>query len=353
MAGKTQRKRSNKTRKEKAAIWNQFDDEVGNLTKPTLECLYQVKEDVEFCTMCNSSLIFNDENLLTCSNPKCAIIYSNIIDDSAEWRFYGGDGGGENPARCGMPVNPLLRESSYGCKVLCNGKSSYEMRKIRRYTSWQSMPYREKSNYDDFQHIIALASTAGIPKIIIDEALRYHKDIIKQKTFRGINRDGIIAASIYIACRVHNHPRTPKELATIFNLDNSSATKGCKNAIKLLNTIECDLDEEDKTQFTTTKPEAFIDRFCSRLNFNEELVMLCKFITSRIEQIKLVQEKAPQSVAAGVIYFVAQTCNQPISKTDIHKISKISEVTINKCYKILDERQKDLIPRVILEKYGS
>ena len=81
--------------------------------------------------------------------------------------------------------------------------------------------------------------------------------------------------------------------------------------------------------------------------------MLCKFITTRIEQIKLVQEKAPQSVAAGVIYFVAQTCNQSITKTDIHKISKISEVTINKCYKILDDRQKELIPKVILEKYNS
>ena len=42
--------------------------------------------------------------------------------------------------------------------------------KITRYTSWQQF-YREKSNYDDFQHIIAIASAAGIPKII-DEALQ-------------------------------------------------------------------------------------------------------------------------------------------------------------------------------------
>ena len=74
MAGKTLRKRANKTRKDIAAIWNQFDAEVCSRPELTIECLYQVKEDVEFCTMCNSSLSFNDENLLTCSNPKCAII---------------------------------------------------------------------------------------------------------------------------------------------------------------------------------------------------------------------------------------------------------------------------------------
>ena len=53
--------------------------------------------------------------------------------------------------------------------------------------------------------------------------------ISKQKTFRGLNRHGIIAASIYISCSINNYPRTAKEIATIFNLDCTSATKGCKN----------------------------------------------------------------------------------------------------------------------------
>ena len=50
--------------------------------------------------------------------------------------------------------------------------------------------------------------------------MRYHKQTLEHKTFRGLNRDGIIAASIYIACRVNQTPRTPKEIATIFHLDN-------------------------------------------------------------------------------------------------------------------------------------
>jgi transcription initiation factor TFIIB len=112
------------------------------------------------------------------------------------------------------------------------------MRKIRRYTEWQSMPYKEKSQYDEFQRITIIAHNAGIPKIIIDEALRYHKKISEHKTFRGLNRDGIIAASIYISCRTNDCPRTAKEIATIFTLDNTSATKGCKNATTILNEIE-------------------------------------------------------------------------------------------------------------------
>ena len=103
-----------------------------------------------------------------------------------------------------MPINPLLKESSYGCKVICNSRSTYEMRKIRRYTEWQSMPYKEKSQYDEFQRIKGMSNTAaGISKIIVNDALRYHKKLSELKTFRGENRDGIIAASVYIASRVN------------------------------------------------------------------------------------------------------------------------------------------------------
>ena len=109
----------------------------------------------EICSQCNYPLYVCEDQLMICSNNKCGIIFKDIIDQSAEWRFYGADDNNNNdPTRCGMPINPLLKESSCSCKVLCGNKSSYEMHKIRRYTDWQSMPYKEKSRYDEFQLII-------------------------------------------------------------------------------------------------------------------------------------------------------------------------------------------------------
>ena len=60
-------------------------------------------------------------------------------------------------------------------------------------------------------------------KKLRDEALRQHKKISSMKTFRGFNRDGIIAASVYIACRIHNYPRTAKEIATKLNITGSGS----------------------------------------------------------------------------------------------------------------------------------
>ena len=109
---------------------------------------------------------------------------------------------------------------------------------------------------------------------------------------------------------------------------------------------------KDKTVFNTTKPEAFIERFCSKLNMNNELTKLCQFISMKIEKMNIMPENTPHSIAAGVVYFIAQICNLNISKRDVKNVSEISEVTINKCFKKLEKEKGVLLPAVILKKYS-
>tara|TARA_B100000787_G_scaffold84139_1_gene61971 strand:+ start:10328 stop:11467 length:1140 start_codon:yes stop_codon:yes gene_type:complete len=370
-----------------SAIWNLIDEEkIENKKKFNIEN----KTNSKICIKCNSEQLLGDEGFYVCSNKKCAYILRNQIDQSAEWRFYGADDNNNNdPTRCGMPINPLLKDSSHSCKVLCASKSTYEMHKIRRYTEWQAMPYKEKSQYDEFLRITVISQNAGLPKMIIDEATKFHKKISDAKTFRGLNRDSIIAASVYISCRVNNYPRTPKEIATIFNLDNTSATKGCKNALSIINEIENnysnnndddDDDDDDnntcnnvsnkdktnrknqpidndnlkkKIKLLKTTPLSFIERYCSKLNINSELTKLCKFIANIIENKNMIPENTPHSIAGGIIFFVSDVCNLNITKLDINNVSNISEVTINKCYKKLYDKKDILIPNIILKKYNN
>jgi len=346
-----------KTKKQKKKIlnkkemWNKFDSEENK--SESIECIFRNEGERELCECCNTHLIISDEGFLTCTNNKCGVIYKDMIDSGAEWRYYGADDNNlGDPTRCGMPINPLLVESSFGCKVICPARTSYEMRKIRRYTEWQSMPYREKSQYDEFQKITILANNSGIPKLIIDDAMRYHKMISEHKTFRGLNRDGIIAASIYISSRINQFPRTAKEIATMFNLDNTSATKGCKNASVIINELELGKSCKDKTNLYQTTPSSFIDRYCSKLGINQELTKLCKFISLIIEKHSLIPENTPHSIAAGIIYFITQECKINVSKKAINHISEISEVTINKCYKKLEDHKDKLIPQQIKDKYN-
>ena len=343
-----------KKKKNKKKIWEKFDKSMEN-NKTDLECLYRDASigEKSHCDLCNSHLRVGVVGFLVCSNESCGIIYRDVLETSPEWRYYGADDSNmKDPTRCGMPINPLLKESSYGCKVNHTYNMTYEMKKIKRYTEWQAMPYKEKSVYDEFFRIKAMSTTAGIAKIMIDEAFRQHKRISEMKTFRGCNRDGIIAASVYIACRIHDNPRTAKEIANIFHLDNSDSTKGCKNAMQLLNNMSKEEKNSNKI-LCKTSPISFIERYCSRLNINKEITKVCLFVALKIQKNNIIPENTPHSVAAGIVYFVSKSCNLNISKKDVNNCSKISEVTINKCYKKLDNMKTILIPSTILKKYES
>lgn len=343
-----------KVKKEKdeshSAMWDLFDQEI--------ECVYDQHDEEEIavdncCKTCGMSLMLSDESFYVCSNPSCGKLCREILDESPEWRYYGAsDSKTSDPTRCGMPTDPLLGASSIGCHVYCRGGSSNEMRKIGRFTEWQ-ISYKEKSQSSEFEHIRVMAGIAGIPKIIIDDACTIHKMISEEQTFRGLNRDGIIAASIYIACRRKKFPRTAKELAVVFKLDTTSATNGCKNAMSILNSLEKDMCADEKTHLCKMTPHDFIERYCSKLNMNKELTRVCEFIALKIEKQKLMPENTPHSVAAGIIYFISELCKINISKKDVNKVSEISEVTIMKCSKKLQNLKKELVPSTILKKYDA
>ena len=213
------------------------------------------------------------------------------------------------------------------------------------------MPHKEKSLYDEFQFITTMAQNAGISKIFIDDAITIHKDISEQKMFRGLNRDGIKAASIYISCRLNGCPRNAHEIANIFKLDKTSATNGCSMAVNILNNIERDVSPSEQTELGITLPISFIERYCSKLNISIELTSVCKFVAKKVQDQDLITDNIPHAITAGIIYFVAYNCNLNVTKQDIRTMSGVSEVTINKCFKKLETFKEKLIPTVIINKY--
>jgi transcription initiation factor TFIIB len=354
--GKTQRRKPIISSSEKKKLWEIYDIDK---KKEDIECVYEKSSEdiIEInCEICKSLLMIMDDGFPTCTNKSCGIIDRDILDHSPEWRYYGTeDKNASDPTRCGNPINPLLHESSFGCKILCGPNASYEMKRIRKWTEWQAMPHREKSLYDEFQFITVMAKNSGIPRIFIDDAMAIHKDISEQKMFRGMNRDGIKAASIYISCRLNDCPRTSHEIAEIFKLDKTSATSGCSMAINILSNLERNGSSINVStnDLCATKPSSFIERYCSRLQINSELTKLANFIAKKIENSGIINDNTPHSIAAGIIYFIAQTCNLSITKSNVKQICGVSEVTINKCYKKMELIKDKLIPNAINEKYNT
>tara|TARA_Y100000768_G_scaffold388507_1_gene384832 strand:- start:2689 stop:3693 length:1005 start_codon:yes stop_codon:yes gene_type:complete len=272
-----------------------------------------------------------NDDVIVCK--ECSNIITNI-SMNPEWRFYGTkDSKQGDPTRCGMPVNTLLPESSVGSTVSFSSNSA-SMHQIRKYQQWSGMPYKERSLYKVFLEIQTICSKNNIPLKIVNEAKSIYTIISETKISRGSNRSGIIAACVYFACKECSVPRSPKEIAKMFNITINIMTKGVKKCQEIIY-----MNKNNKSRLSTKesiKPSDFIDRFCNKLHISEEDSKLLLKICDIAIKHNIISENTPPSIASGCIYYFIKKKNLSITKKDISDICIISEVTINKCSKNIE-----------------
>lgn len=281
------------------------------------------EEDDSKCFKCGCQRIICDEGQNICM--ECNALQSRIIETTAEWRYYGADDSREdNPTRCGMPTNDLLPKSSLGSIISGKKNESREQKQVRRYQMWNSMPYWERTLYTVFEQLNSNTQNQGIPIKVLNDAKVLYKRASEKKISRGENKEGLIASCIYYACLLNKIPRSPKEVAKMFHIDPYILTKGNARFQILLN-----------VNVDTSNPDDYISRFGSRLNMSCTDIKNCKELAQKLDELEIVSENAPTSVAAGTIFYYCTIKDLDYNKKQIAEVCDVSEVTITKCYKRL------------------
>jgi transcription initiation factor TFIIB len=304
------------------------------------------------CAECNAPLRWSATCFLACTNAHCAQVFKDTLDFSPEWRHFPDDPSSVDMSRCGLPTNPLLVQSSYSCRVVGRPRRcSRSFRSIIKYTEWQAVPNREKVLATDFRHITSCAENHNLPKKLIDDAHFFYKQITDDsKKFRGVRREAILAAAVYISCKVNESVRTAVEISEMFQIGLKSAVLGCKTAHAIMS--QQDISQQDEYIAKTT-PDMIIERFCGRFSFSAELVKLATFVAKKVEQLHLLATNSPAAISAGIIYFVAQKCGmRQVTKRQVKMVCNMSEVTVSACYRVLSANVDLLVPPAVVAKYA-
>ena len=311
-------------------LFNTFKDDTHTNTEPPQQ----------MCHYCSSTDVILDDGNYVCTS--CGTLYDRMIDANAEWRYYGHeDSKSSDPTRCGLPTNELLPNSSLGTMIGNGFGECYEMRIIRKYQMWNSMTYKERTLFNIFDSLTVNAINNGIPHSIIDEAKALYKKVSELQFSRGDNRAGLIASSIYMACKTNNVPRSAKEIASFFNLKTPVMTKGCKKFQEIL-----------KMELASTTASDFIHRFASKINLEKNIKDICMHVVLKADDMSLVSNSTPPSTASGVIYMVCNVCKIPIDKKTLATAVQVSSVTIAKCYKTLFKYRLYLFDDETIKRYG-
>ncbi len=303
-------------------ITNDVDESVDNLKNMDSN---KMIEDV--CTNCKSdSLVKNQNGERICKD--CGLVNSEHYDEVPEF-----NNDLEGSSRYGCPSNYFYPKSALGTKIRARG-----FNKLSNLQKQGQMPYREKSLLETLTKIQKKCKQYNISQTVIDSAKILYKKVTdckhtkgkrvgKNRIMRCINLRSMIAACLFHACKLQGEPRSPKEIADIYDLEIKNVNKGCRKFLELIDI------ESLNTEFNSSRSFDFIDRFASKLNLTDEYIQIAKDISTNIHKLDIASTHEPPSVAAGCILMVSVVYRLDISKKQISEVFKISDVTISKTYR--------------------
>ena len=304
----------------------------------------------KLCKSCKSDklIVDNIKGYLVCS--ECAVINQEFLDENPDF-VHGDENNGNGSSSYGCPSNYFFPKSALGTKIASKGYN-----KVIALQRQGQMPYREKSLLEVLERIQSKCKKYGVTQSIIDSAKILYKKVNDSKHIRGkrkgknmimrcINRRSMIAACVFYACKMQKEPRSPKEIADIYDLEIKHVHRGCR---KILDYIDLN---STFYQIRNSQAADFIERLSKKMDVDKKYIDIAKDVCNNIHKLDIASTHEPPSVAAGCILLVANTYNVNISKKQISVIFDISDVTISKTYRkihpyykiILNNKVTDLI----------
>ena len=131
---------------------------------------------------------------------KCGDIMERPIDSGAEYRYFGiEDRGGGDPCRVGAPIDSRFPTSGLGTMILShatggNSSTRIAMARVRRYHTWNLLPYRERSLLQVFEQIALTATNHGFDQRTMDIGKDMYVKLVEHdgEENQACNQSGIL-----------------------------------------------------------------------------------------------------------------------------------------------------------------
>jgi transcription initiation factor TFIIIB Brf1 subunit/transcription initiation factor TFIIB len=188
--------------------------------------------------------------------------------------------------------------------------------------------YEEKSIYRDTEGY-------NIPPDIIERANESYALVTEDSILRGNSRKGLIVACIFYAYEDTGMRKSQDEIKNFFNINK----KILSNGMKMFNL-------KIKRNPIYTSPVDFIPKIMEKFNLDEKHTKFVITLYTKIcSKSAFINRSNPDSIAAGLSYFVLKHINFPVSLSDFSKRVGLSDITIHKISKKIKDVVEDAIAK--------
>jgi len=278
----------------------------------------------------------------------CGFVINQRIDDSGPERQSFSKEQFEDRARTGIPTSLAMHDMGLATVIGHDNKdstgkplSASMKSSITRLRTWDSRSQFHESaerNYRQaFSELNRLKDKLALSDAVVEKTAYIYRKALEKNLARGRSITGLIAATLYLACRDTGTPRTLSEVAHQINVKKKDVSR----CYRLL------VNELDLTM-PVLDPIKCMSRIASQAGLSEKIKRKALTILEKANEMEITAGKDPMGLAAAALYLSCTINGNTTTQKVIAMASGVTEVTIRNRYKGLREALEIKIPEKIL-----
>jgi len=279
------------------------------------------------CPVCGSENIRENSETAELICQSCgAVIEEDMVEESAETRAFTAEER-EKRKRTGSPLTYTKHDRGISTQIGRGGSlsnvSPEKRGQYHRIRRWDRRIAESRSRNLRFALSVLqkLVDELNLPESVHEEAARLYDKAIEQETVKGRKIEKIVAALVLLVARSQRVPRTLREVAAAADIDKRELGKNYRYVAR-----ELDL------RIIPARPEDFIPRFGSQLDFSGHTQARARHIIVEARENDLISGRSPEGVVAASLYIASLLEDEKRSQKRIADTIGVTEVTIRKGY---------------------
>jgi len=303
-----------------------------------------INEIFDKCPVCEGSSIIQDLETGEMVCHDCGFVQStDTMDRGQEWRAFTLQEK-RDKRRTGAPLNVKIHDQGlsssistynrdYAGRSIKPDKRSqfYRLRKWNRRTKVASSSQRNLAKALGFLN--QLGNEVNAPRSVSETAALVYRQVLKKGATRGRTIKNLVAASLYVGCRICNVSKSLSAVAEAANISRKEAARNYRYLHDLL--------DRDIPRINTGK---IISKLVQNLHRSGRVENAALDILDAASDLKITSGKSPSGMAAASVYIACCLLGEKVTQGRISSQARVTEVTIR-------NRYKELVNRLNIEMY--
>jgi len=206
-----------------------------------------------------------------------------------------------------------------------SSQAKHEMKRLRTWDSRSQMNEHVDRNLRyAFIQLDKLMDKLTLSDAVVERAAYLYRKALGKNLVRGRSIEGVLAASVYAACRDVETPRTLDDVSGAINIKRKDLTK---NYRLLVNELEL--------KMPVVSAITCMSKIASKVGLSEKVKRHALAILKEANDKRVTAGKDPMGMAASALYISCIEHEVDVSQKDIAMAAGVTEVTIRNRYKDL------------------